>query len=100
MNTNIQLPFSLFLLFLCVSHFPCFDAAPLGRTRNLVQHQIQGYNNQGLEKIYKLPSSSISEEIRTEEGDKMKPKTGMRINIELHDYPGIGANNRHTPNKP
>ncbi|XP_008239934.1 PREDICTED: uncharacterized protein LOC103338502 [Prunus mume] len=56
------------------------NAVPVTRIGSLQVHQIAG-NNQ----------------LVTTENNFYEQTITERMDVELHDYPGSGANNRHTP---
>ncbi|XP_062116532.1 uncharacterized protein LOC133830564 [Humulus lupulus] len=75
---------SLLVILLGFSHLTCSNAIPLTRNERLMQgiqvHLPPGTNNLArAESIWE--AQTIPE----------------RVDVELHDYPGSGANNRHTP---
>ncbi|KAI9086566.1 hypothetical protein K1719_031650 [Acacia pycnantha] len=84
--------FRLFVVLLGLSLLLSLQAIPITRTENLMQgpnqvhvvaentHKITTERNLELEE----PSSVVIE----------------RMDLELHDYPPSGANNRHTPRAP
>ncbi|KAK4264183.1 hypothetical protein QN277_025392 [Acacia crassicarpa] len=84
--------FRLFVVLLGFSLLLSLQAIPITRTENLMQgpnqvhvvaentHKITTERNLELEE----PSSVVIE----------------RMELELHDYPPSGANNRHTPRAP
>ncbi|XP_023761284.1 uncharacterized protein LOC111909733 [Lactuca sativa] len=79
------LPVSATILLLLLFLSPTSIAVPISRTRNLMDerslHIVSGY----------IPSVKESWEI-SESNDITE-----RMNLEVNDYPGSGANNRHTP---
>ncbi|GLT43569.1 hypothetical protein SLA2020_175080 [Shorea laevis] len=70
----------LLVLLLGLSHILCLNAVPATRIGSVVdQIRVQ-----------------VSENIHlNQDGDIINP----RLMLELNDYPGSGANNRHTPSK-
>ncbi|XP_062168475.1 uncharacterized protein LOC133874622 [Alnus glutinosa] len=76
------------LVFLLVfSHHICLNAVPVTRIGSL-KHGPQ------------VPQvSQITHMVAA--GEKWEEQTlAGRMDVELHDYPGTGANNRHTPKPP
>ncbi|KAL7139248.1 hypothetical protein ABFS83_09G038300 [Erythranthe nasuta] len=79
-STRIRL---LFLIVLCFSYIICNNGAiPFTRSRNLMK-EPQSYEVAKVEKIVK--------------NWKTDSRIFRRMEIEVNDYPGSGANNRHTP---
>ncbi|CAI9092992.1 OLC1v1028386C1 [Oldenlandia corymbosa var. corymbosa] len=73
------------ILLLCVSrNLVCLNAIPVTRLRSL-EHNLHG-GFQFTEEITKVTKESVEIFRRPE-----------RMDLELNDYPGSGANNRHTP---
>ncbi|PQP93118.1 uncharacterized protein Pyn_31173 [Prunus yedoensis var. nudiflora] len=58
----------------------CLNAVPVTRIGSLQVHQIAGDNK-----------------LVTTENNFYEQTITERMDVELHDYPGSGANNRHTP---
>ncbi|CAH1428358.1 unnamed protein product [Lactuca virosa] len=77
----------LLLLLLFLS--PNSIAVPISRTRNLMDerslghHKVSGY----------IPLEKVKESLEISESNDISE----RMNLEVNDYPGSGANNRHTP---
>ncbi|XWS37341.1 hypothetical protein CRYUN_Cryun19dG0034500 [Craigia yunnanensis] len=76
--------FRLLLVLLGLSHIICLNAVPVTRIGSLMHgpqvHQVS-------ENIH-LVTAEESSESQIIKG---------RMDVELNDYPGSGANNRHTP---
>ncbi|ONK62799.1 uncharacterized protein A4U43_C07F8260 [Asparagus officinalis] len=78
--------FRLFALLLCCSYLVSLNAAPLSRK------SISGYNQQG---------ASAQEAMTTDQMATEEEAFGEgRMSLEVDDYPGSGANNRHDPKSP
>ncbi|XP_052179805.1 uncharacterized protein LOC127793075 [Diospyros lotus] len=78
------------VVFLYFSHLFFLNVAvPVSRTRSLM-HESQAYRSP--EKT-QLGSAEESLELVGEE------MNARRVEVELNDYPGSGANNRHTPRR-
>ncbi|KAJ4824199.1 hypothetical protein Tsubulata_013053 [Turnera subulata] len=76
----------LLVLFLGISHFLiCSNAAPITRTERLMH---------GPQVIIPEDTLQITEEKNSWKEDAV---SDGRMLVSLNDYPGIGANNRHTP---
>ncbi|EXB38573.1 hypothetical protein L484_008601 [Morus notabilis] len=74
------------VIVLCFSHLIFSNAVPVTRIRGLM-HGNQAHD---------LPQGTIHKQVTTEK--ILEEKTvAERMDVELHDYPGSGANNRHTP---
>ncbi|KAL8091513.1 hypothetical protein AgCh_033946 [Apium graveolens] len=74
----------LLVLLLAFSQLLSLNAVPLTRTRSLM-HQLHGH--------------AISEDnhlAHVDRGGKVKTVIGRMNLVELNDYPGSGANNRHS----
>ncbi|KAK9926024.1 hypothetical protein M0R45_023279 [Rubus argutus] len=76
----------LLVILLGFSHLICFSAVPVTRIGGLKHigpqvHQTIAENNKLMTTEMKFYEQSISE----------------RMAVEVNDYPGSGANNRHTP---
>ncbi|XP_054807941.1 uncharacterized protein LOC129310112 [Prosopis cineraria] len=82
--------FRLFVVLLGLSHLLSLQAIPITRTEKLMQdtevHVLENTHKITTERNLELaePSTTITE----------------RMDLELHDYPPSGANNRHTPRAP
>ncbi|CAL5330647.1 unnamed protein product [Camellia sinensis] len=74
----------LLVVLLCLSHLTYLNAIPITRTRNLML-ESQGYG------VSENTHLANTEERMEEE------RIGRRMDVEVNDYPGSGANNRHTP---
>ncbi|XP_047314216.1 uncharacterized protein LOC124917991 [Impatiens glandulifera] len=82
-----------FLLILVVvllgfSHMNSLNAIPLTRTI-AIMHEVQGFKDSKNTLINLEPEKKM---IDVEETSMIR-----RMDVELHDYPGSGANNRHNP---
>ncbi|KAM7471415.1 hypothetical protein LguiA_009598 [Lonicera macranthoides] len=75
----------LVVVLLGFSHLLCLNAVPFSRTRSFV------HGSHGVHEV-----SEINHLANTENNREGQSTVG-RMNIELNDYPGSGANNRHTP---
>ncbi|XVF54326.1 hypothetical protein PTKIN_Ptkin05aG0172200 [Pterospermum kingtungense] len=76
--------FRLLVVLLGLSHIICLNAVPVTRTESLMHGlQLHQVAENGL-----LVTAEKSSEAQIIEG---------RMDVELNDYPGSGANNRHTP---
>ncbi|XP_061345973.1 uncharacterized protein LOC133291687 [Gastrolobium bilobum] len=81
----------LFVILLGLSHLICFKAVPITRTESLMQGPH----------VHLAPENTHNHKIingRNLHGEE--PTIIERMDLELHDYPGSGANNRHTPRTP
>ncbi|KAK9996091.1 hypothetical protein SO802_020777 [Lithocarpus litseifolius] len=77
----------LLVLLLVFSQLISLNAVPVTRIGNLMHgHQAR-------------PVSQNTHMLATEEKWDEQTFSG-RMDVELHDYPGSGANNRHTPKPP
>ncbi|KAJ1401610.1 hypothetical protein SESBI_28625 [Sesbania bispinosa] len=82
--------FQLFVILLGFSHLICLQAVPITRTENLMQDRPQ-------------VDVALPENIHNHKVTITGRKEGTiseRMELELHDYPPSGANNRHTPRAP
>ncbi|GLU12383.1 hypothetical protein SLE2022_290680 [Rubroshorea leprosula] len=71
----------LLVLLLGLSHILCLNAVPVTRIGSVVDQ---------------IRVRQVSENIHlNQDGNIINP----RLMLELNDYPGSGANNRHTPSK-
>ncbi|GKV27990.1 hypothetical protein SLEP1_g37095 [Rubroshorea leprosula] len=72
----------LLVLLLGLSHILCLNAVPVTRIGSVVDQ---------------IRVRQVSENIhlKNQDGNIINP----RLMLELNDYPGSGANNRHTPSK-
>ncbi|KAF3330636.1 hypothetical protein FCM35_KLT03990 [Carex littledalei] len=77
---------NLFALFLVLSHLLPLSAVPLSRNLAL--------KNQNLP-AEEIANQAIPIKEETNLGEKM-----ARMDIEINDYPGSGANPRHDPRSP
>ncbi|OIT05002.1 PREDICTED: uncharacterized protein LOC109224662 [Nicotiana attenuata] len=75
--------FRLFLAFLCFSH-----AIPITRSRSLLVDISQEHNV--LENTH---MANMEKRLEVEE----RIRRVLEAEAEINDYPGSGANNRHTP---
>ncbi|KAK6925018.1 hypothetical protein RJ641_009344 [Dillenia turbinata] len=76
------IPLRLLVVLLGLSHLLCFNAIPLSRTQSLMA------DTQLADKINMMIGVQSLKE---------QANTNGRMDVELNDYPGSGANNRHTP---
>ncbi|XP_010257658.1 PREDICTED: uncharacterized protein LOC104597668 [Nelumbo nucifera] len=83
-------PLHLLVILLSFSHLISLNAVPITRTRNLLS-----------DTRVLLPADSENTHLQasTEEVWEEELANG-RMGLELNDYPGSGANNRHTPKPP
>ncbi|CAI9283952.1 unnamed protein product [Lactuca saligna] len=82
------LPLSATILLLLLFLSSTSIAVPISRTRNLMDERSLGHDKvSGY-----IPSVKESWEISESNIDITE-----RMNLEVNDYPGSGANNRHTP---
>ncbi|KAF4357873.1 hypothetical protein CsatB_017647 [Cannabis sativa] len=80
---------SLLVILLGFSHLLCSNAIPLTRNERLMmQNGVQAHLPTATNNLAK------AENIVWEADETIIPE---RMGVELHDYPGSGANNRHTP---
>ncbi|KAH0773629.1 hypothetical protein KY290_010766 [Solanum tuberosum] len=77
---------TLFLVFLCFSQVIYLNAIPITRCNSLV-YKTQQHENTQMENM----------EV---ESMKLGDAVIRRMEVEVNDYPGSGANNRHTPGHP
>ncbi|KAF8751259.1 hypothetical protein HU200_012135 [Digitaria exilis] len=76
----------LVLMFACLLLPLVASAAPLSRSLSLTNHQ--------------LPDPAVVE-VPLQQGAERNPgEVAERMDIEVNDYPGSGANNRHEPRSP
>ncbi|CAL4960773.1 unnamed protein product [Urochloa decumbens] len=61
------------------------SAAPLSRTLSLTNHR--------------LPDHAVAE-VPLQRAERNLGEVAARMDIEVNDYPGSGANNRHEPRSP
>ncbi|XP_028788361.1 uncharacterized protein LOC114744356 isoform X1 [Neltuma alba] len=83
--------FRLFVVLLGLSYLLSLQAIPITRTENLMQGPL----------VHDVISEN-TDKIATERNAELEePNTVTeRMDLELHDYPPSGANNRHTPRAP
>ncbi|CAL4946862.1 unnamed protein product [Urochloa decumbens] len=62
------------------------SAAPLSRSLSLTNHR--------------LPDHAVVEVPRQQGAERNLGEVAARMDIEVNDYPGSGANNRHEPRSP
>ncbi|CAL4960772.1 unnamed protein product [Urochloa decumbens] len=62
------------------------SAAPLSRTLSLTNHR--------------LPDHAVAEVPLQQRAERNLGEVAARMDIEVNDYPGSGANNRHEPRSP
>nr|GMD35851.1 50S ribosomal protein [Ipomoea batatas] len=77
----------LLIILLCFSHLICLNAIPITRSRRPVQKYQE--NDELIDTHIKV---DMVENSWDEDNIVMR-----RVVAELNDYPGSGANNRHTP---
>ncbi|XP_018826566.1 uncharacterized protein LOC108995444 [Juglans regia] len=77
----------LLVLLLVFSSHVCLNAVPVTRIGSLL-HGPQ------------VPQVSENTLMLATEENLEEPNIAGRMDLELHDYPGSGANNRHTPRPP
>ncbi|TVU36595.1 hypothetical protein EJB05_18533 [Eragrostis curvula] len=82
----------LAILVLACLLLPLVSAAPLSRSLSLRNHQPLG---PGLE-VPAHQGSTFEADQKTNHGEVV----AARMDIEINDYPGSGANNRHEPRSP
>ncbi|KAI8528893.1 hypothetical protein RHMOL_Rhmol12G0183000 [Rhododendron molle] len=75
----------LLVVLLCISSLICTSAAPVSRTRNLMLPP----------EVYRVLGNTHLEN----RGERLKGERVVirRMDVELNDYPGSGANPHHTP---
>ncbi|XP_059640952.1 uncharacterized protein LOC132283079 [Cornus florida] len=73
------------VVLLCLALLNCFNAVPITRTKSLM-HGIHGHDEV-------LKNTQMVNAVKRCGVETMKG----RMDVELNDYPGSGANNRHTP---
>ncbi|KAG2675594.1 hypothetical protein I3843_12G012800 [Carya illinoinensis] len=78
----------LLVLFLVFSHHVCLNAVPFTRIGSLVHGR----------QVHKVSENTLM--VGTDQEKWEQQNIGGRKDIELDDYPGLGANNRHTPKPP
>ncbi|KAM3340456.1 hypothetical protein P3S68_030326 [Capsicum galapagoense] len=83
-NTSL----TLFLTFLCLYHVIYLHAVPITRSNNL-----QAYKSQDQEVLANTQMENM-------ESMEIADTTIRRMDAEVNDYPGSGANNRHIPGHP
>ncbi|GJW52105.1 hypothetical protein Tco_0093456 [Tanacetum coccineum] len=84
--TTSFLPFSTTILLLLLLS-PTSNAIRISRTSNLMDEGSLGHHKD---------SSSIHLDNAKESWESTESVT-ERMNLQVNDYPGSGANNRHTP---
>ncbi|KAG9129507.1 hypothetical protein Leryth_013092 [Lithospermum erythrorhizon] len=77
----------ILLVVLCLSQLICLNAIPLTRTRSL---ELKSQENFEVSEDFPMKNMKNS-------WDLPKKKMERKMVVELNDYPGSGANNRHTP---
>ncbi|PSR96642.1 50S ribosomal protein [Actinidia chinensis var. chinensis] len=77
--------FRLLVILLSFSYLIFLNAAPITRSRNLMRKS----------QVYRVLTNTHLE--NTEESFKGE-RIIRRVDVEINDYPGSGANHRHTPN--
>ncbi|XP_016442365.1 uncharacterized protein LOC107767789 [Nicotiana tabacum] len=78
----------LLIALLAISNIFSFNAAPISRNTRLFLHENQ-----------ELPPPAYTNQMMKLEAMEEEFING-RMDLESHDYPGSGANNRHTPRPP
>ncbi|KAF2315953.1 hypothetical protein GH714_040748 [Hevea brasiliensis] len=82
--------FRLLVIFLGISHLVCLNAIPITRLGRLLH---------GPHQVLPVPETTHMK-VAVERSWEEHTNLGGRMAVELNDYPGSGANNRHTPRPP
>ncbi|KAJ0571352.1 hypothetical protein HanPI659440_Chr05g0210241 [Helianthus annuus] len=85
--TRSLLPSSVTLLMLLLLLSSTSNAVPMSRSLNLMDEGSFGH----MKDLRNIHSENVKESWEITE------RVTERLNLELNDYPGSGANNRHTP---
>ncbi|KAK3162273.1 hypothetical protein QOZ80_1BG0087630 [Eleusine coracana subsp. coracana] len=87
-------PLLAILVLACLLLLPLASSAPLSRSLSLRKNQPSGNNGLELE----VPAQGVL--VGADQGEPNHGEVVTRMDIEVNDYPGSGASNRHEPRSP